>query len=273
MDIVAGLITALNLGIVLVVALRLLRRSDFSLGAPELWLGFYFLLSSFLGMGLSCFVYASLAYPSISLPYGVLWACHAGFLIFWSAGNACIYVFTWCVFRPDSRWARLLARGGIAVMLGGLVGVAITESFKPRDVNGLWYWISFSARTGVMLWLAIESFRYWGLMRRRLRLGLADPVLTNRFLLWGVWAGTVFLMGQADPVARVWYALKVGTSTGGPMNPEMARPIVAALVSATSILGIIVALMLLLTFFPTAGYRRWLEGRHAARLRDVSGVA
>jgi hypothetical protein len=31
--------------------------------------------------------------------------------------------------------------------------------------------------------------------------------------------------------------------------------------------------MLLLTFFPTAGYRRWLEGRHAARLRDVSGVA
>ena len=110
-------------------------------------------------------------------------------------------------------------------------------------------------------------------MRRRLRLGLADPVLTNRFLLWGVWAGAVFLMGQADPVARAWYVLKEGTFTGGLMNPEVARPIVAALVSTTSILGIIVALMLLLTFFPTAGYRRWLEERHAARLRDASGVA
>ena len=57
------------------------------------------------------------------------------------------------------------------------------------------------------------------------------------------------------------------------MDPEVARPIVAALVSATSILGIIVALILLLTFFPTAGYRRWLEGRHSARLRDASGMA
>lgn len=270
MDIVAGLIAVFNLGIVLVVALRLVRRSNRSLGAPELWLGFYFLLSSFLGMGLSCFAYAGLVYPSISLPYSVLWACHAGFLICWSAGNTCIYVFTWSVFRPDSLWARLLARGGIGVMLAGLAGVAITEGFQPRDVNGLWYWISFYARTGAMLWLAIESFRYWRLMRRRLRLGLADPLLTNRFLLWGVWAGSVFVMAQADPVARVWYVLKVGTPTGALMDPELARPIVVALVSATSILGIIVALILLLSFFPTPGYRRWLEGREASRLRDAS---
>ena len=43
--------------------------------------------------------------------------------------------------------------------------------------------------TANLLWGAVESLRYYALMRRRLRLGLADPLVTNRFLLWGLGIG------------------------------------------------------------------------------------
>src|SRR5262249_38139567 len=36
------------------------------------------------------------------------------------------------------------------------------------------------------LWTAIEGFVHHRLALRRLALGLADPVIANRFLLWGV---------------------------------------------------------------------------------------
>ena len=41
------------------------------------------------------------------------------------------------------------------------------------------------------LWVFLESFRYFALLRRRRRLGLADPVITNRFLLFAIWTGGV----------------------------------------------------------------------------------
>jgi hypothetical protein len=37
-----------------------------------------------------------------------------------------------------------------------------------------------------MLWAFVESVRYHGMMRRRLRLDLADPVVTDRFRLYAV---------------------------------------------------------------------------------------
>ena len=50
---------------------------------------------------------------------------------------------------------------------------------------GAGHWLGWAGRTGAMLWVAIESFRYYGQQRRRLRIGLADPILSNRFLLRG----------------------------------------------------------------------------------------
>jgi hypothetical protein len=43
--------------------------------------------------------------------------------------------------------------------------------------------------TAGWFWASGESLHYYGMLRRRLRLGLADPVVANRFLLWGVGAG------------------------------------------------------------------------------------
>ena len=36
------------------------------------------------------------------------------------------------------------------------------------------------------LWTSVESLTWWRRMHRRVALGLADPVVANRFFLWGV---------------------------------------------------------------------------------------
>ena len=45
------------------------------------------------------------------------------------------------------------------------------------------------ARATALAWAFGESLRYRLMMRRRARLGLADPVVANRFLLWCMWTG------------------------------------------------------------------------------------
>jgi hypothetical protein len=115
-----------------------------------------------------------------------------------------------------------------------------------------------------MLWVSVESFRYYAMLRRRLRLGLTDPVLTNRFLLWAIWAAAVFLNLSADPVARLAYAVSAGTR-GGAVVPEIAAPIVLVTISVTMVLGAVSAVTLFLTFFATEGYRRWVESGSASR--------
>lgn len=39
-------------------------------------------------------------------------------------------------------------------------------------------------------WAAAESFHYYGALRRQQSIGLADSVITNRFLLWGIASAT-----------------------------------------------------------------------------------
>ena len=46
------------------------------------------------------------------------------------------------------------------------------------------------------VWTAFEGFRYYGMMKKRMALGLADAVVTNRFLLWAL-CGLVSLTWNA----------------------------------------------------------------------------
>jgi hypothetical protein len=97
-------------------------------------------------------------------------------------------------------------------------------------------------------WSAVESLRYFGLMRRRAKLGLADPVATNRFLLWGL-SGAVMVVGAGvNLVASIATPLSV-------MHP------LALLV--TSVCGFTNSAALVLAFMPPARYRGWLRARAA----------
>jgi hypothetical protein len=258
-EIVGGLVGGSNLLLSAIIGVRLVRLSRSASGGPEIWLALYFLLGAFLGMGLSNLVYMSWADAAMALPDRLTTLCNALYIFGTTAGMGCLYVFTWRTFRRDDAWARTLVRVVAAVMLAGYVGIGASGDFTLRLVPGVAYWITWAARTSVFLWLLIESFRYWGMQRRRLQLGLADPLVANRFLLWGTWSTVMFLMGQIDPAARVWYVTNAGG--GDRWIPELGRPAILMLVTASSGLGILAMFTLYLTFFPTRSFRRWIEGR------------
>jgi hypothetical protein len=262
MVVVSGLVTACNLLLSLIVGLRLLRLGRRSPGGPEIWLALYFLLAAFLGMGLSNVVYMSWADPSLALPRPVATLLHAAYLFGVTAGMGCLYVFTRRTFRPDAGWARLLVAGAVLVMGVGYLSIGLSDGFRIRLIPGIAHWVTWAARTSVFAWLLVECFIYWTRLRRRLRLGLADPLVTNRFLLWGLWAGAMLLMGQIDPLARVWYVARAGTMEQ--WIPELGASIVMVLVASSAGLGLLVMGTVYLTFFPSAGFRRWLESRSVA---------
>ncbi len=267
MEALGGLVTVFNIGLGLAIGAKLLRLARAS-GGSELWLALYFLFTFGLGQGLACFVYMSWTDPDLALPDAVATPLHAFYLLASDAGFAAIAVFTQRTFRRESPTARAAAAALLAGLGLSLLAQGIEEGYAVRVIPGAAYWTGFVLRSACLAWLAVESIRWFAALRRRLRLGLAEPLVTNRFLLLGIWACTMLGMGMADPVARLWYVATTGSAQR--WVPELAHSIVIAMVSTTSALGILVATTLFLAFFPTAAFRRWIENGAGAGLAEAS---
>ena len=108
------------------------------------------------------------------------------------AGLGCIFGFTRRVFRPDVAWLR-----GAAVVLALVLAVVslgtVAAYWEGRGTLDAmmkagepWAYATNGIGDVIFAWTALESFRYWNLLRRRVPLGLADPLVANRFFLWGV---------------------------------------------------------------------------------------
>jgi hypothetical protein len=268
MQIVAGVVMAANLVLALAVGLRLGRlalrsraASDGSAWGPEAGLAVYFILTAAISSVMSSALYTGWADPELELPAALQAPIHASFLIIASTGFVGLTFFTWKTFRPGSRAAAAFAGAILLVMFGSIFGLGATEGFEIRILNGLPYWITFLTRQLILVWLAIESFRYGALLRKRMALGLAGPLVTNRFWLWGIWAVAVLATGMADPIARVWYVLATGTTSQ--WVPADGMHIVNTTIAVSATLGMVTAATLFLTFFPTERYRSWVESRAA----------
>jgi hypothetical protein len=168
-------------------------------------------------------------------------------------GWASVFVFTLRVFRPGEPWARVAVVAGIAMLVYGLVsGFSYIQTAPDRTAMQssasplLWIDIAGNA---VYAWTASEGFRCWALARRRLELGLADPLVANRFLLWG-WVGVASLLSVTPSL--------VITLLGG----DGSTHVVARL--STALGGLSASVALQLAFLPPAAYRRWIEARAAA---------
>ena len=256
-----ALVTLLNLILCLVVGTRLLRTGLGPDRRPELALAIYFLASAFFSTVCQSVVYGGVIDPSVALPDGASRLVLGLGVLGMSVGGAAVFAFTWLSFRRDARWARWAAVAGSLIAIGGFVFEALHEGFTITLYPGPGHWVAWAGRTAPMVWVTAESLRYWALLRRRLRLGLADPVVVNRFLLWGIWSAATFVNLAADPIARGIYAAVAGTTTEIVM--EVVEPVVIGTMAVTMVLGVISAATLFLTFFPTAGYRRWLASRAA----------
>ena len=257
----SAVVTLLNLILCLVVGTRLLRAGLGRGRRPELALAVYFLASAFLSTVCQGLAYGGLVDPSIALPDRASRIVLGLGVLGMAAGGSAVCVFTWLSFRRDAAWARRTAIAGSLLALGGFAFEALHEGFAITLNPGPGHWVAWAGRTAPVFWVAVESFRYWAQLRRRLHIGLADPVLVNRFLLWGTWSAATLVNLGADLIARLLYRALAGSTTEVVM--EVIEPVVIGTMAVTMVLGVVSATTLFLTFFPTAGYRRWIESRAA----------
>jgi hypothetical protein len=106
----------------------------------------------------------------------------------------CVIAFIGITFRRDAGVARIFSWMLLGALLIGFVGSGVAVGDWTGEGNDhVWMWIEQTAVALGYGWATAELFRCYFQMRRRRALGLADPIVTNRVLLWGLWAGGFFL--------------------------------------------------------------------------------
>lgn len=175
-----------------------------------------------------------------------------------AAGWSSVFLFTWRVFRPGPGWGRWLAGLGISVELAaGLAGVVRAVGLvnplelRAGSASGM---VLLLGAQGVYAWTALESFRYRALLLRRVPLGLADPLVADRFGLWGFTC--VFGFGSITPAL-------VAQLSGGDPN-SLASHLVVGLC------GLLSSGVLYVAFLPPAAYARWVRARASAPAPEVT---
>ena len=172
-------------------------------------------------------------------------------------GVSMIVLFVLTVFRTSERWARGLAGLLLLALWGGHLGWELSNGYRSSAPGDGFWWLRYSVIWIYPLWTMIESYRFYGLMRRRRAFGLADPLVTNRFFLWGsaalgtalaTWTASIpyLLIGRAEAAAAWTPVIQVATAT----------------------VGIVTVTLYALTFFAPAWYRSWVTGAAAGPVGD-----
>ncbi len=226
------------------VGVKLLWLARRTRALPETLVGASLFLLSAVSWPLLLIVSAPQPPPALVLRVG--WAVASLAMAFGWSG---VFLFTWRVFRPGAGWARALAGAGIAVELAaGLAGVvravALPDPLELRTTASSGFVLLLGAQA-VYVWTAVESFRYRALLRRRIPLGLADPLVADRFGLWG-WTG-VFGFGSIAPAV-------FAHATNGDPNSLASHLVVG-------VFGLVSSAVLYLAFLPPAAYVRFVRAR------------
>lgn len=246
LDSIAGISTLLFIGVGGWVGVRLLVLARRTRGLPEMCLGFSMLL--IVGVGYALYIVPMV----LKLSDAFVSVCSALGILAMSAGWIACWLFTWRVFRPHAPAALIASCVAIAVIaISGAahaVQVIQDEQLRLSASDPTWTIIRLCALT-VYLWCGIESARYWSMMKKRVGLGLADPVVANRFLLWATVMGVSFSNIIVPTVAAVM---------GAPDESAGMRLWI-------SLTGFVTAAALYLAFLPPRAYRE--------RILAASGVA
>jgi hypothetical protein len=225
------------------LSFRLFRLAWRTRRLPELLVGIYFLAVPF---GISLSIRVDRFAPEHAA------AARATANALFTAGGVAMLLFAWSVFRPDARPARWLAWGGSAALVA-LWALGLPLGAYAADVSFLLLLPAYASYG----WVFGESLRYYRLLRRRERLGLADPVIVNRFLLFAIWTGAIVaitLLGVAGTFAQlVRGTFHDGGALGDPVVLGVAR-----------LLSLPIAVSLWLIFLAPARYHAWLRARASA---------
>ena len=205
---------------------------------PERVLGWTFLL-----MGISYgFYQAPLIFPGLAAledPFSVV-----GRLVY-AASVVAVAFFTREVFRKGDAWARWLPWSCLALIVVGVCASALfddLEGLAPLSNPG--FWIEWIGEIIPCVWVGVEGVVHYPKSRRRMRFGLSDPTVANRFLLWSMFG----FMQAATLLVLV------------PMNIEyeLTGRYSAAMDTAMGAFEMLTIVAIWLAFFPPAIYRSWI---------------
>ncbi len=225
------------------VGLRMLQLSRRTGKRPELLIGLSLLLGGTVG--------ATLEAAGMGAGQGELGPAAAGRLLFAgklfvAASLVCQCLFIRTVFRPGEAWSAALVSGILAIPAVAFAGFAASGTFATGELPLTWFSVELVGRVAASIWLVAEALRYYAMMKKRLALGLADPVVTNRFLLWAfAGLGGIVLMLTSVPPALF------------PGNQSLLMSL-DLLVFAC--FGCAISIAYGLAFFPPARYLDWLDG-------------
>jgi hypothetical protein len=251
-EIIQSVSGGLYFTIITVVGVRLLLLAGRTRELPELLLGGSLILGGTIGSfveaaGLSA---ASEVGPVIAgrlLLVGKL---------FGLAGFACEAFFIRRVFRPQEVWAGVLMVVLLGILATAFLGYAWAGTFQGAGIHHGFFYLELAARIAFPTWLFLEATRYARLMEKRIRLGLADSVVANRFWLWSMIGAlsVLLLLTSVPPIL---------------LDPIADKAMLLVDMVLFSIAGVVLSAATWLAFFPPAGYRRRIEAR-AAALRAAS---
>lgn len=176
-----------------------------------------------------------------------LWAAGR---VFTAAGIAGLSIGTWRIYYPDHTGAAAVAAAIGALAATGCAIETLAGFIPAPGESGTGRLLSSCAALVSYAWGAAEALRYHGRLRRRLRLGLADPAIAHRFLLWGV-SG---VCATASVLTTSLFRHGLGRELSSTAVPF----------AAVQVALFVAAVCLWLAFYPPAPYRRW-------RMRSARG--
>jgi hypothetical protein len=165
---------------------RLLALSRRTRQLPELTVGLCLLLMGALGYPFAAVVRAATALPDDVR--GLLLGCAA---LCNTVGFTALALFTWRVFRPASAAAEALVTTAIVALAlllpaeavwPGLVASALSLEPYPGAPG----YLRVGLGLAILYWASAEAALCGRRLRRRLVLGLADPVVADRVNLWAI---------------------------------------------------------------------------------------
>ncbi|MFW6023259.1 MAG: hypothetical protein ACOC9O_00810 [Myxococcota bacterium] len=226
------------------VGLRLLRLWSITHLLPELLLAIGLLCTGLLG-----FAVEMLAKVAPGVPERAQLALALVGLAGEYAGAVALIVFARKVFHPRARWAGALAWLTVVALVAALLGEWLSEQYlhyvDAQPIEGPYVPLGIAARGFAPAWMAIDAFRYHGLIRRRARIGLAEPLVVHRVALWGT-ASAASAIGHAVGVTHraIW-------GTGLEAHTWSLNLVAGLAFVSAACIG--------LAFFPPPVYRRWVR--------------
>jgi hypothetical protein len=184
--------------VALLIGIRLVWLWARTRELPELLIGIAMLLLAGLGYPLS-----AVAREATELAASTRGALGAVAGLSALTGLSANTAFTWVLFRRGSAWATALVAG---VCVGSL-GLFAAQSLAGGWAHGELFWGLLPGLITLSYgWATVECGRYHLLLRRRMSIGLADPVVTDRF---GVYAAATGMAVLINLVGWVYWWLGV----------------------------------------------------------------